>query len=467
MSQNRQSLPGNVTIKRRRVRRETIAVRSRRNFKFRPRPWIIPLLFLIAIALGTVLLSLPIASESHEWTHGIDALFTATSAVSVTGLVRFDTATHWSTFGEITIIVLIQAGGLGITIYAGILLMLFGNRFGLRDREFFGMELMDFSERDIYRLLRRIMLFTLVIEFVTFLLLLPWHLSDNSVGAAIWKSIFHSISALNNAGFDLQGERLSFIGEVDSPYPIAVMGTAAFLGSLSFVTVFNLARPRRFWSLDTKLVGLGMLGLLIVGMVMLLTLETGEGRVLDGQSPLNTLVNSVFLSINRTTGMSTIDFALIQDSTASILMFLMAIGGASTSTASGIKIGTFMVTLIVMLSALRGRHRSSVFGRDLPQAIVVRAVAVTGFGLFTIGIGVFLITLTDQVRFLPLLFEVTSAAANVGWSQGLTVELSHRSTIVLVGLMFLGRLGPLYIALSIPDRPRTRYRFPEAGVRIG
>ena len=467
MSQNRQSLPGNVTVKRRRVRRETIALHSRRNFRVRPRPWMIPLVFAITIGLGTVLLSLPIASESHEWTHGIDALFTATSAVSVTGLVRFDTAEHWSIFGEITIIVLIQAGGLGITIYAGVLLMLFGNRFGLRDREFFGMELLDFSERDIYRLLRRIILFTFVIEFVTFLLLLPWYLNSNSVGAAIWKSIFHSISALNNAGFDLQGERLSFIGEVNNPYPIAVMGMAAFLGSLSFVTVFNMTRPRRSWSLDTKLVGLGMLSLLLVGMMVFLTLETSDGRVLDSQNVLNTLVNSLFLSINRTTGMSTIDFALIEASTATILMLLMVIGGASTSTASGIKIGTFMVTLVVMFSAIRGRHRSSVFGRDLPQAIIVRAVAVTGFGLLTIGTGVFLIGLTEQVNFLALLFEVTSAAANVGWSQGITVDLSHRSTIVLVGLMFLGRLGPLYIALSIPDKPRTRYRFPEAGVRIG
>ena len=467
MSQSRQPLPGNVVVRRRRLRRETVTVRRRRRTQFRPRRWMVPALFAVVILLGAFALSLPISSESREWTNGVDALFTSASAVCVTGLARFDTAEHWSGFGEVTIAVLIQAGGLGVTMYAGVLLVVFGNRFGMRGREFFGMELMDFGERDIGRLLRRVMIFAFGTELVTFALLLPWFLIDDPGGMAVWKSAFHSVSAFNNAGFDLQGGVRGFTGEVDNPYPIAVMSVSAFLGSMSFITVFNMARRPRLWTLDTKLVVIGMFGLLVAGVVLLLAVETGRGHVLDGLSPLEAFVNSVFLSVNRTTGMSTVDLGLIEDSTTAALLLLMFIGGASTSTAGGIKMGAFMVSMVVVLSALRGQHRASAFGRDLPQAIVLRAVAVTILGFFTLGAGLWLMELTDDIEFLPLMFEVMSALANVGWSQGITGDVSQTGALILTALMFVGRLGPLYIALSIPDKPRTRYRFPEAGVRIG
>ena len=427
----------------------------------------VPAIFAFVILLGAFLLALPIASESREWTGMVDALFTSASAVSVTGLTRFDTAEHWSGFGEVLIAVLIQAGALGVTMYAGVLLLIFGNRFGLRGREFFGMELMDFGDRDIFRLLRRVMIFAFGIELVTFLLLLPWFVIDDPGGLAVWKSAFHAISAFNNAGFDLQGGGRGFTDEVDNPYPIAVMAIAAFLGSMSFITVFNMRRRPRRWNVDTKLVVIGMFALLVAGIVLFLTVETGDGRVLGGQNPLHVFINAVFLSVNRTTGMSTVDIGLIEDSTTAALLLLMFIGGSSTSTASGIKVGTFMVTMVVVLSSLRGQHRASVFGRELPQAIVLRAVAVTILGFFTLGAGLWLIELTDDAEFLPLMFEVMSALANVGWSQGITSDLSEAGALILTLLMFIGRLGPLSIVLSIPDKPRTRYRFPEAGVRIG
>ena len=467
MSHGRQSLPGNVAVRRRRLRREVVTVRRRRRIQIRPRPWMVPAIFAIVILAGAFALSLPIAAENREWTGAVDSLFTSASAVCVTGLARFDTAEHWSGFGEVTIAVLIQAGGLGVTMYAGVLLLIFGNRFGLRGREFFGMELMDFGERDILRLLRRVMVFAFGIELATFLLLLPWFLLDDPGANAVWKSLFHAISAFNNAGFDLQGGVRGFTAEVDDPYPIFVMSVSAFLGSMSFITIFNMrARPRR-WNLDTKLVVIGMFGLLVAGVVLFLVVETGEGNVLHGQNPLHAFINSLFLSVNRTTGMSTVDLALIEDSTTAALLLLMFIGGASTSTAGGIKMGAFMVSLVVVMSSVRGQHRASAFGRDIPQAIVLRAVAVTILGFFTLGAGLWLMELTDDIEFLPLMFEVMSALANVGWSQGITADVSPAGALILTILMFLGRLGPLYVALSIPDKPQTRYRFPEAGVRIG
>ena len=427
----------------------------------------VPALFALVIAVGTVLLALPFASEEREWTDWVDALFTSASAVCVTGLTRVDTADHWSGFGEFVIALLFQAGGLGVTMYAGVLLVLFGNRIGLRGREFFGMELIDLGDRDIYRLLRRVMIFALVIEVTTFVLLLPWFWLQNAGATAVWKAVFHAISAFNNAGFDLQGGGRGFTGEVDDPYPVLVMGLSAFLGSLSFITLFNMRyRPRR-WTLDTKLVAIGMFGLLFAGTAIFLVEEMTAGSALAGQSPVHAIVNSLFIAVNRTAGMSTIDLATIDDSTTAALLLLMFVGGASTSTASGIKVGTFMVSLVVVLSAFRGEHRASAFGRDLPPAIVLRAVAVTIVGFLTLGAGVWVLELTDDIEFLPLMFETMSALANVGWSQGVTPEVSQTGALVLTVLMFIGRLGPLYVALSIPDKPQTRYRFPEAGVRIG
>jgi len=326
---------------------------------------------------------------------------------------------------------------------------------------------MDPTERNILRLLQRVMIFAFGIELATFLLLLPWFWLDVPGGNAVWKSLFHSISAFNNAGFDLQGGLRSFTEEVDDTYPIAVLGGAAFMGSMSFITVFNMSQRPRGWTLDTKLVVIGMVTLLFVGMGLFMLAEQGDGRILAGMNPIEQVVNSFFLSVNRTTGMSTVDLWLVQDSTMAALMLLMFIGGSSTSTAGGIKVGAFMVSMVVVLSALRGQHRASIFGRDIPQAIVLRAIAVPILGFFTLGLGIWLLELTDDLEFLPLMFEVMSGLANVGWSQSITPQISQAGTLIMSALMFAGRLGSLYIALSIPDKPRTRYRFPEAGVRIG
>ncbi len=467
MRQGDRRRPGNVVLRRTRVHPEVLQVPRRRRLRFTPKLWMIPGAFALVIGLGTLLLSLPAASESRTWTDGWDALFTATSAVSVTGLVRFDTAEHWSGFGEIVILGLFQAGGLGVTMYAGAILLIVGQRFGLRGREFFGMEMMAVGEHDVRRLLRRVMLFTVIIELVAFLLLLPWFLDQAAEGRAVWKSLFHAVSAFNNAGFDLMGGRMSFTGQVESPYPIVVMGIAAFLGSLSFVTVFSLRRRPRRWRLDTRLVIIGMTALLLVGMVVFLAGEVQGGRVLDGLGVGDAVANSFFLSVNRITGMTTVDMGTIRDSTTVVLLALMFIGGASTSTAGGIKMGAFMVSLIAVLSSLRGRRGAEAFGREIPQVIVLRAGAVTVLGLATLLVGVWLVALTDDIPFLPLLFEVMSALANVGWSQGATPALSTAGAVILVVLMFVGRLGPLLVALSVPERPEARYQYPAEGVRIG
>jgi len=210
-----------------------------------------------------------------------------------------------------------------------------------------------------------------------------------------------------------------------------------------------------------------MSALLVVGMAVLLVGETGPEGVLNGLHPGHAVVNSFFLSVNRTTGMSTVDLAAIADATTAALLVLMFIGGASTSTAGGIKMGAFMVSLIVVMSTLRGRHRAEAFGREIPAPIVQRALTITVVGFTTHALGTWALEITDDQPFLPTLFEAMSAVANVGWTQNMTQSLSDAGAMVLVALMFLGRLGPLLIALSLPDVVSDTMRYPTAGVRIG
>ena len=460
--------PGDVRVRRGRRRTSIVDVVVRRRRQLRPRLWMVPSAFAVLILLGALLLALPISSESGDWTSGSVALFTSASAICVTGLVRVDTADHWNAFGEVVIAVLIHAGGLGVTMYAGALLLILGRRFGLRERQFFGIELADVAVRDVRVLLRRLMLFVVVVEGATFVLLLPWFLAEDGLRAGVWRAAFHAISAFNNAGFDLMGGGRSLSGQAGDAYPLLVMGVSAFLGSLSFVTVFNLRRRPGRWSLDTRLVVYGMVGLLLAGMLIVLGGELGSGRVLEGRGVASALANAFFLSVNRTTGMATVDMSLLQDSTTAALLVLMFIGGASTSVAGGIKVGAFMVSVVVVASTLRGRHRPQAFGREIPQVIVLRAIAIMMVGFATHVAGTWLLALTDgDVAFLPLLFEAMSALANVGWSQGVTAQLSDEGAMVVVALMFLGRLGSLLVALSVPDRPEDVIRYPEASVRIG
>ena len=366
MGREARRLPGNVVVRRPRRRSETVAVQTRGRRSFTPRPWMVPAAFAVAIAFGGLLLSLPITSESGEWTNGWDAVFTSASAVCVTGLSRFDTSEHFNFLGELVIALLIQIGGLGVTMYAGMLMLLVGGQFGLRGREFFGIELMGVTERDVRQLLRRAAAFTIVVEAATFLLLLPWSLAEWGVASGTWHAFFHAISAFNNAGFDLMGGGRGFTGQIEDPYPITVMGVSAFLGSLSFITAFDLRhRPRR-WTLDTKLVVVGMVVLQVAGMIMFLVAEVQPGHVLEDLGAIDLLANSFFLTANRTTGMATVDMGAMQDANVVVLLVLMFIGASSTSTAGGIKMGAFMVSVVVVLSAIRGHHRAQAFGHENP-----------------------------------------------------------------------------------------------------
>ena len=464
--------PGDVVLRRVRLQPERVSGAPRRRLRLTPRSWMVVVLFGVVMLLGGALLHLPSASASGESIPFLDALYTSVSAVSVTGLTRFDTEETFSNFGEFVTLALFQLGGLGVTMYAGVLIMLAGQRLGMRGRQFFGIELMtsgvDRSGAAV--LLRRVMVYTATIELVTLLLLLPWFLierpGDISHERAVWLSIYHAISAFNNAGFDLMGGSNSFVGQANQAWPVLVMGISAFLGSLSFLTVFNLRLPRRRWSLDTRLVITGMGLLLIVGMAFFLIADWS--RMFADQSAGSKVVNSLFLSVNRTTGMTTVPLDQASDDTSLVMIILMFIGGASTSTASGIKIGSFMVVTFGVFSALTGSARVVAFGREIPASVLLRANALVLIALGGYAFGLlFFIAVDPHIAVLPAAFDVMSALANCGWTQGASQSATQAGANILIVMMFVGRLGPLVITSLIPDRPRERFRFPSEAVRIG
>ena len=466
--------PGNVVLRRARLPTEVVRPRARRRRVISPRSWMVAALFALLMLLGGALLSLPAAAADRQPIPFLDALFTAVSAMSVTGLTRFDTADAFSGFGELVTLLLFQLGGLGVTMYAGILILAAGRRFGIRSRQFLGMELHAGGGHvaGAPALLRRVMIYTAVIELAAFLLLLPWYLVEAGpqIGHArsAWLAFYHAVSAFNNAGFDLMGGGASFAAQADSPYPILVMGAAALLGSLSFLTVFDLRRGPRRWSLDTRVVLAGMGGLFFLGAAVFLIAESAGSGALAGLGAGDKLANAAFLSVNRTTGMSTIDMAEAGHPVSGLMMVLMFIGGASTSTASGIKVGAFVVSVLAVIAALRGRRSVIGFGREIPQTVVVRAFAVVMLGLTAYALGtVALLAVEPALDPVRIAFDSMSALANVGWSQGAAEAASPAGANIMIVLMFIGRLGPMIVALAIPDQLQQRYRLPEASVRIG
>jgi trk system potassium uptake protein TrkH len=467
MTSVHEPLPGNLRVRLRRLRAETFAPDGvRRRSMDLLRPWMVPASFAFSIAVGTVLLALPWAASDGGSTTVVDAMFTATSAVCVTGLVRFDTAEHFTLFGEIVVAALIQLGGLGVTMYAGLFVLLAGRRLGIRGREFIGVELIGDAETDVTMLLRRVMKYTVAIELATFLLIAPWFaLREDNLPTALWHAAFTSVSEFNNAGFDLMGGSRSLSDVSHESYPLAVLGLSALLGALSFVTVFNLSASRRRWTLDTRLTVTAMSAVLFGGALLVFLVE--RDGVLTGLSLPLAIENAWFLVANRSAGMTTVDMTAVNETTAFALMVMMFIGGASTSTAGGIKVGALMVAVIAVLSGLRGRPAATVFGREIPQTVVLRALTIIGLGIATHALGSWLLAYLEGGEFVPMLFESMSALANTGWTQDVTATLSTPGALLVTLLMFVGRLGPLAIVFSIPDRAKQRYRLPAGTLRIG
>ena len=469
--------PGDRRVRVERQRPELITVKAPRRMRKAPSPALSLLgLFAILIAVGTVLLMLPFATASGETTRFLDALFTATSAACVTGLVVLDTATHWSAFGQVVILTLIQLGGFGIMTGSTLLLFLFLRRTTLRDRILVTESLGGLQLGTVTTIVKRIAIFTLACELVGAVILSISFMAGPEAGPrwhplGIWWGIFHSISAFNNAGFDLTGGFRSLIPFRDDWVVLLTVGTLLVLGGLGFAVVGDAVARRRWarMALETKLVLATTAALLVGGAILIGFTEWSNPVTLGAMPPEQRFLNAFFESATlRTAGFTALDTGALIDETLFLVMALMFIGGASGSTAGGIKVNTFAVLLIAITSTVRGDPSATAFGRRIQHGIVYRALAVALLAIawvFVVGLG---LSLTTNATFVQTLFEAVSAFGTVGASTGITPELSDPARVITSIAMFVGRLGPLTLVLALAARAHAvSYRPAVETVRIG
>lgn len=430
--------------------------------------------FLILIAIGTGLLALPLSAVSGEWTTPVIALFTATSAVCVTGLVVVDTATYWSPFGQFVILGLIQVGGFGfMTGSTLLLLLLVGRRTALTDRIRAQESAGARDLGSVRMVLRRVAVFSIVAEGVGALALgIAFLVRYGDVAKAAWHGVFHSVSAFNNAGFDLMGGFRSLNGFADDPAVFVPLGVLIFLGGLG-VAIVGDALGKRHWSrmaLETKLVLATTAVLLVAATTALLAFEWSNPATLGSLPPHLRPLNALFESVSfRTAGMSTIPIGELSDSSLITAIALMFIGGASGSTAGGIKVTTFAILLFTIISTVRGRSFTEAFGRRVTPETVARALSIALLAVATVFAGALALEVTGaQGTFIQIAFETVSAFGTVGHSTGITPTLGDASLVVLVVAMFVGRLGPLTLVLALSARAKpVPYRPAVETIRIG
>jgi trk system potassium uptake protein len=431
--------------------------------------------FALMVAIGTVVLMLPPMSATGAWTDPLIALFTSTSAVCVTGLVVVDTATHWSPLGQVAILVLIQVGGFGFMTSSTLLLfVLIRRRTSLRDRVLVQESLGVPQLGDVGAVVRRVGIFTLICEVGgATALTIGFARPDMNLDLrqAAWWGVFHSITAFNNAGFDLTGDFRSLIAFSGDALVLVPLGVLIVLGGFGYAIVADAMSKRR-WSVmavETRLVLATTVALIVIGAGLILALEGSNPRTLGALPMPDRLLGAVFESVSlRSAGFSTQDLSAFAEATLLVMIGLIFIGGASGSTAGGIKITTFSVLLAAIISTVRGRPWVEAFGRRIPESLIYRATAVALLSIaFVFVVTLALVARTD-VRLIDAAFETVSAFGTNGMSTGTTRVLDPGGLLITALAMFVGRLGPLTLVLALAARARrSSYKPAVESIRIG
>jgi trk system potassium uptake protein TrkH len=442
-------------------------------------PQIILLSFLSAILLGTVLLSLSISHAPGETVTILDALFTATSTVCVTGLIVVDTGTAYSRFGQVVIMLLFQLGGLGILTAGALLTFATRRRVGLTQRLQLQAQLNTLHIGGIIKLIRRLFIVVLVSELLGTLLLYLRFARTEGTGEGLFYALFHSISAFNNAGFSLYSDSLERY--VSDPLVNLTTISLIVVGGLGFIVILETlgqlyyrsqgrSGTRRPLSLQSKLVLCATLVLTLFTSLMVLILEWNNPDTLAPLSLSGKLLASLFQGVTpRTAGFNTLNYAEMTPATLIITTLMMFIGANPGSTGGGIKTVTFVLLFGNAWAVMRGRSELSLFGRRIGTATLSRASVIALSALLVIFISVTLLAISDaDLGIVPLLFEVVSAFATVGLSLGITDELSTFGRWVIIVLMYLGRVGFLTFALALTEtQTRSQVRYPTEEVVVG
>jgi len=440
---------------------------------------VLPLGFIVVILTGTFLLMLPISNRDGATFPFLNALFTATSATCVTGLVVVDTATQFTMFGQIVVILLIQVGGLGIMTMSMILFSFTGRKISLHDRMSMAEGLGESRLQGVVRLARGALLVTGVIELMGAIMLAIRFIPQYGIGKGIWFSVFHSISAFCNAGFDLIGGYRSFMDYAHDPYMLLVVMGLIVAGGLGFGVIINLRNTRdmRRLRLHSKLVLTGTVFLILFGMLVFLWIEYDNPKTIGGMSLFDKIVNSMFQSVTlRTAGFNTIDQLSLHDASKGVGILMMLVGAGPAGTAGGLKITTVFTLLLAARAYLRGTFETEAFGRTIPLEQTRRALSITLLG------GLFLLGMTTMLSFseqdmpagslgmLNQLYETTSAFCTVGVSTGVTTATSPVTRVMLIMLMYAGRVGIITVAASLVEstaRKESVLHYPQEDILIG
>jgi trk system potassium uptake protein TrkH len=434
-------------------------------------PQVVVLGFLVVILVGTILLSLPQATASGERQRFVDALFTATSAVCVTGLVVHDTGSYFSLFGQIVILLLIQIGGLGYMTMATFLFLLIGKTITLKERLIMQESLPQFSLGGVVQFAKYVLKVTLILELIGATILSLCWMGDYPVSRAIYMGIFHAVSAFCNAGFALFSNSLAtFRGDTAICLTIMLL---IIVGGLGYVVLSDLYyfRERKFpqLSIHTKMVLSITLALIVLGAGVLFLLESKNPLTLAGLPGKEKIMASLFQAVTpRTAGFSVLDVGGMMRGSLFITIILMFIGASPGGTGGGIKTTTFGVMLATVWATLKGRRDVTLFKHRIPGEVINKSFVVGFLSIFFIVIITVFITTCESYDFIRVFFETVSAFGTVGLSTGITGGLSILGKILIIITMFVGRLGPLTIGVAmVREMEDIRFRYPERKVLVG
>lgn len=420
----------------------------------------IALSFFLIILIGSILLMLPVSSRANQWTPFFDTLFTATSATCVTGLIVYDTYTHWSLFGQVVILSMIQIGGIGLMTIISMFSIFMKRKIGLYERKLLMQSAGNMRISGIIRLVKKIVFGTLLIEGIGSILLAIRFIPRLGVAEGIYYSVFHSVSAFCNAGFDLMGqfEPFSSFTAYETDYLVSLtLMLLIITGGIGFLVWSDILQHKfhvSAYSLHTKIVLFTTAILLVIGSVGFFLFEY-NGNLQNLSLPEKILSASFMSATTRTAGMNTMNLSTLSDSGNILAMILMLIGGSPGSTAGGIKTTTIAVILMSVVSMARGNENVTIFRRRLETSIVKQAAVITIIYAGAVLSAAMVICFIEPADSTSILFEITSAAGTVGLSQSLTPALSVVSKIILIVLMYGGRIGGLSLLLVFAEKKKT------------
>ena len=442
---------------------------ANKNSRYHNPSKIVILSFAFLILVGTVLLASPWASRAGQTTPFIDAFFTATSAVCVTGLTAVDISLQYSLLGQTILLILIQLGGLGMMVWSGGAILLLGGRLGLAERAALQETVPGMNLSGASTLLKGAVTFTLACELIGALILWLYWTPRLGAGDAAFAAVFHSVSAFCNAGFSLWSDSLS--KDATSFTVNAVIITLITLGGLGFLLMLDLwtaGRCRRRLTLHTRIALVVSATLVASGTLLFFLLETTNPKTIGELSWQSQIGVSLFQSVTtRTAGFNTVPLQECRDETLLVMMGLMLIGGCPGSTAGGIKTTTLAVLFASVLALFRGRRDIVIWERKIPQQRVTQSVAITASMLLLVWVGTIVLCALNPSQLTNNVFEVVSAVATVGLTLGSTPEFSSLSKFVLCLLMFIGRVGPLALAVSLVGREDRPFKYVREDVRVG